>query len=94
MKLSESIKPISLVKARMSEIVEEMSRTHRKVVITHNGEARAVLQDIESFEALQESLTMLKIVAMSTRSMLEGKGVSVEDAFRNVRKRAREALSQ
>jgi prevent-host-death family protein len=93
-KLSESIKPISLVKAHMSEIVEEMSKTHKKVVITHNGEAKAVLQDIESFEELQDSLAMLKILAMSTKSMLEGKGESVEDAFRDIRKRAREAANR
>jgi len=86
MKLSASIKPISLVKAHMSEIVDGLSKTHGKVVITHNGEAKAVLQDIESYEELQDSLTMLKIVAMSTKSMLEGKGQTVETAFADVRK--------
>jgi prevent-host-death family protein len=94
MKLSESVKPISLVKARMSEIVEGLSRSHKKVVITHNGKATAVLQDIESYEELQESLVMLKIVAMSTKSMLEGKGQTVEEAFDDVRKRVKEAARQ
>jgi prevent-host-death family protein len=75
----------------MSEIVEGLTKTHRKVVITHNGEARAVLQDIESYEELQESLAMLKIVAMSTTSMLEGKGQTVAEAFSDVRKRVKES---
>lgn len=92
MKLSSSVKPISLVKARMSEIVEGLSKTHGKVVITHNGEAKAVLQDIESYEELQDSLAMLKIVAMSTKSMLEGKGQTVENAFNEVRKRVKTAV--
>lgn len=85
MKLSESVKSISFVKARMSEIVEDISKTHRKVVITCNGEARAVLQDIESYEELQDSIAMLKIVAQSTKSISEGKGVTVEQAFKEVR---------
>ena len=92
MKLSKSVKPISLVKARMSEIVDTLSKTHEKVIITHNGEARAVLQDIESYEELQDSLAMLKLVAMSTKSMLEGKGQPLEDAFRDIRKQVKEAV--
>ena len=90
MKLSESIKPISHVKTHMSEIVENLAHTHTKVVITHNGEAKAVLQDIRSFEELQDSLAMLKIIAMSTKSMLEGKGQSVKEAFREVRDKVKE----
>jgi prevent-host-death family protein len=94
MKLSESVKPISLVKVHMSEIVEGLSKSHKKVVITHNGEAKAVLQDIESYEELQESLAMLKIVAMSTKSMLEGKGQTVDGAFKEIRKRVKEVAHQ
>jgi prevent-host-death family protein len=92
MKLSKSVKPISLVKARMSEIVDHLSKTHEKVIITHNGEARAVLQDIESYEEMQDSLAMLKIVAMSTKSMLQGKGQTVEDTFKEVRNQVKEAM--
>jgi prevent-host-death family protein len=92
MKLGSSIKPISLVKAHMSEIVENLTKTHGKVVITHNGEAKAVLQDIESYDELQDSLAMLKIVALSTKSMLEGEGQTVEMAFGDIRKRVKGAV--
>ncbi|MDD5673207.1 MAG: type II toxin-antitoxin system Phd/YefM family antitoxin [Chitinivibrionales bacterium] len=94
MKLSVSVKPISLVKTHMSEMVEGLTKTHGKVVITHNGEARAVLQDIESYEELHDSLAMLKIVAMSTKSMLEGKGESPEKAFNDIRKKAKETAAR
>lgn len=94
MRLSESVKPISLVKAHMSEIVENLSKTHKKVIITLNGEAKAVLQDIESYEALQDSLAMLKIVALSTKSMFEGKGQLVGEAFSEVRQRVEDAARQ
>jgi prevent-host-death family protein len=90
MKLSKDIKPISQVKAHMSEIVETIAHTHKRVIITHNGEAKAVLQDIESFEELQESLAMLKIIAMSTKSMLLGKGQPVKEAFKEIRDRVKE----
>ena len=89
MKLSSAVQPISQVKAHMSEIVADMTRTHNKVVITHNGEAKAVLQDIESYEQMQESLAMLKLIAMSTNSMTKGNGTSVAAAFAEVRKRVR-----
>jgi prevent-host-death family protein len=91
MKLSKAVRPISNVKAHMSEIVEDLSKTHKKVVITHNGEAKAVLQDIESYEELQDSLAMLKIIALSTKSMVEGKGQVIDEAFAEVRKKAKDA---
>ena len=93
MKLSESIKPISHVKSHMSEIVEGLSKSPATVVITHNGEARAVLQDIGSYERLQDSLAMLKIVALSTKSMLAGRGCPVKAAFAEVRKQVQEMAS-
>jgi len=75
----------------MSEIVDDLSKTHGKVVITHNGEAKAVLQDIESYEDLQDSLAMLKIVVISTKSMLKGKGQAIDETFNDVRKHVKEA---
>jgi prevent-host-death family protein len=90
MKLSESVKPISHVKTHMSQIVEDISKTHKKIIVTHNGEAKAVLQDIASYEEMQDSLAMLKLLAMSTKSMLEGKGQSVKNAFREIRSTMKE----
>ena len=90
MKLSESIKPISMVKAHMSEIVEDIGKSHKKIIITHNGEARAVLLDIESFEQIEESLAMLKIIAQSTRSLQKGKAQPIGEAFSDIRKKINE----
>jgi hypothetical protein len=94
LKLSESIKPISQVKAHMSEIVGDLAKSRKKVVITHNGKAKAVLQDIVSYEEMLDSLAMLKIIAMSTKSMLEGKGRTIENAFDEIRKRAKEKIGK
>jgi prevent-host-death family protein len=84
MNMSTAVRPLSQVKARMSEIVENMVKTREKVIITQNGEARAVLQDIESYKEMQDSLAMLKLLAMSVKSMSEGKGKPVNDAFRDI----------
>ncbi|MBN1602911.1 MAG: type II toxin-antitoxin system Phd/YefM family antitoxin [Chitinispirillaceae bacterium] len=91
MKLSDSIKPISQVKARMSEVVEDITKTHKKVIITHNGEACAVLQDIESYEEMQENLAMLKMLAISGKSIVEGKAKSLNESFKQIRRRVRDA---
>ena len=94
MKLSISVKPISYVKSHISEIVENISNNHNKVVITHNGEAKAVLQDIESYEQLQDSLALLKMLALSTKSMIEGKGEPIDIAFSDIREKAKEYLDK
>lgn len=78
----------------MSEIVERISNNHNKVVITHNGEAKAVLQDIKSYEQLQDSLALLKILAISTKSMIEGKGEPLDVAFSDIRKKVKENLNK
>ncbi len=73
MKYSEVIKPVSYLKAHASELIRDVSKTRETMIITHNGEARAVLQDIHVYEEIQESLAMLKIVAQSSQSFEHGR---------------------
>jgi prevent-host-death family protein len=87
MKLSEAVKPISYIKSHASEVIRDIAENHSTVVITLNGEAKAVLQDITEYEKNQESLALLKILAMSKKSMAEGKFKPAKDAFRTVRER-------
>lgn len=88
MKLSETVKPISYIKAHASEIVREIAGKKGPVVITLNGEAKAVLQDIVEYEKNQESLALLKILALGRKSLEEGKVRPAKEAFRSVRERA------
>ena len=90
MKPSESIKPISYVKAHASELIRDISNNRKTLVITQNGEAKAILQDIKVFEQTQESLALLKILAMSTKSLKEGRFKPVKKAFRDVKNRMKE----
>jgi prevent-host-death family protein len=89
MKLSEAIRPISYLKAHASELVREIAREHKALIITQNGEAKVVVQDLESYEQMQESLALLKILAESSKSKREGKSVPARKAFSGLRSRIR-----
>lgn len=72
MKLSSQIKPISYFKANAAEIVRQLAANREPMVITQNGEATAVIQDIASYEATQETLALLKILALGNRRIEAG----------------------
>jgi len=87
MKLSESVKPISYLKAHASEIIRDLSEGQKTIVITHNGEAKAVLQDLSSYEQMKDTLAMLKMLAQSTKSRVEGRYKPAGRAFGDIRKK-------
>ena len=71
MKLSRQIKPISYLKAHAAEIVRKLNEHGEPLVITQNGEAKVVIQDIESYEQTQETMALLKILALGIREYRE-----------------------
>ena len=73
MKLSESIKPISYLKTNTSEVIGAVAREGKTFIITQHGEAKAILQNIASYEQTQESLALLKLLAQSNRSLDDGR---------------------
>src|SRR5438094_217327 len=89
MKLSTAVKPISYLKAHAAEIIRDLNDGGEPVIITQNGEAKAVLQDVRSFEELQESLLLLKSLLQSEKSIAEGKGRPVREVFAEVRRRVK-----
>jgi prevent-host-death family protein len=72
MKLSRQIKPISYLKAHAAEIVRTLGKHGEPLIITQNGEAKVVIQDIETYEQTQETMALLKILALGTRQVEEG----------------------
>jgi len=86
MKMREAIKPISYLKANASRIVKEIAEEHKTMIITQNGEAKVVVQDLQSYEETQESLALLKILAQSTKQKKEGNFKSANDTFAEIRK--------
>jgi prevent-host-death family protein len=81
------IKPISYFKANAAEIIEELGEVGEPMIITQNGEAKAVVQDIVSFEKKEETLALLKILALANRNIEEGRYRPAKDVFADLRKR-------
>jgi prevent-host-death family protein len=87
MRYSTQIKPISYVKSHAAELLDRINEEREPIVITQNGEARAVLVDVHSYEQSQESLALLQILALGKKQHLAGKVRSWSDAVGIVRKR-------
>ena len=83
MSLAENIKPISYLKANAAEIVRNIDAV--PLIITQNGEAKAVLVSIDEYEQTQETLAMLKLLALSKKQIAEGKSYSVREAVKRAR---------
>ena len=90
MKLSESIKPISYLKAHASQLVREIANEHKTLIITQNGEAKVIVQDIKSYENMKESLVLLKILAQSSMSKSNGKVKTAKRSFKHLNSRIKE----
>lgn len=73
MRYSTQVKPISYLKANAAEVLDRLAERREPLVVTVNGEARAVLQDVATFEATQETLALLKILALGNREVAAGK---------------------
>ena len=87
MKLLDQIKPISYLKAHAAEILRNLSAQKGPLIITQNGEAKAVMQDIKSYEQTQETIALLKILALGTRQVEEGKIQPASDVVAKLRER-------
>ena len=73
MRYSSQIKPISYLKANAAEVLTQLAERREPLVITQNGEAKAVLQDMATFEETQETLALLKILALGNQQIEAGK---------------------
>ena len=72
MRLSTQVKPISYVKANAAQIIEELADGGEPIVVTQNGEAKAVVMSVYEYEQTQETLALLKILALAEREIEEG----------------------
>ena len=72
MRYSTQIKPISYLKANAAEVLEKLAENRQPLIITQNGEAKAVLQDLATYEGTQETLALLKILALGHREIEVG----------------------
>lgn len=89
MKLSDQIKPISYLKAHAAEVVRNLSTQMEPLVITQNGEAKAVMLGIKSYEQTQETMALLKMLALGQRQIDEGKVQPATDVVAKLRSRSK-----
>lgn len=73
MRYSTQIQPISYLKANAAQVLLQLTEQREPMIITQNGEAKAVIQDVASFEKTQETLALLKILALGTQEIEAGK---------------------
>ena len=85
MRYSSQVKPISYLKANAAEVLSQLAESREPLVITQNGEARAVLQDVASFEETQETLALLKILALGQHDVEAGRVKPVADVVARLR---------
>ena len=87
MRYTTQVKPISYLKANAAEVLAHLTEVREPMVITQNGEAKAVLQDVASYQETQETLAMLKLLALGNRDVEAGRVKPVAGVVRQLRKR-------
>ena len=85
MRYSTQVKPISYLKANAAEVLLHLSDQRQPLVITQNGEAKAVLQDVASFEETQETLALLKVLALGSQDIATGRLKPVNEVVARLR---------
>ena len=84
MKIKEDIKPISYLKSKSANLISQINETHRPVIITQNGEPRAVIQDAESYEKTIHALNLMRILAHGEKAIKKGDLLKQEDLFKRI----------
>ena len=85
MRYSQQIKPISYLKANAAEVMNNLTRSSEPLIITQNGEAKAVIQDIASYEETQEKLALLKILALGQKQVEAGQITEVNEVVNRLK---------
>lgn len=85
MRYSTQIKPISDLKANAADVLGELNAQRKPLIITQNGEAKAVLQDVAGCEETQETMALLKILAFGNKQVEHGKVKPVADVVKRLR---------
>lgn len=81
MNITNDIKPVTYLKSRAADLLNQINETHRPVIITQNGEPRAVLQDPKSYENMRNAIGILKLLSEGEADVRGGRITSQEDVF-------------
>ena len=92
MNITSDIKPVTYLKSRAADLLNQINDTHRPVIITQNGEPRAVLQDTESYENMRNAIGILKVLSQGESDIKNGKIKSQEEVFNAIESSLKEKL--
>jgi len=92
MNISRDIKPVTYLKAKAADLLKQINETRRPVIITQNGEPRAVLQDPKSYENMRNAMGILKLISQGEGDIRSGRVKSQEKVFRDMKISLREKL--
>ena len=87
MNITNEIKPITYLKSRAADLLNQINETHRPVIITQNGAPRAVLQDPESYENMRNAIGILKLISQGEDDIKNDNVKSQEEVFANLEAR-------
>lgn len=86
MHIIDDIKPVTYLKSKAADLLNQINETHRPVIITQNGEPRAVLQDPKSYEDMRNTIGILKLIAQGENDVRNGSVKSQDDVFNDLEK--------
>ena len=84
MSILQDIKPVTYLKSRAADLLKQINETHRPVIITQNGEPKAVLQDPKSYEDMRNAIGILKLISQGEDEIRKGKSKSQQKVFGNI----------
>ena len=92
MNISSDIKSVTYLKSKSADLLNQINETHRPVIITQNGEPRAVLQDPESYENMRNAIGLLKLISQGESDVRNGRLKSQKDVFNDIENSLKEKL--
>jgi prevent-host-death family protein len=86
MKIAQDIQPVSYLKSHSADILKQVNETHRPIIITQNGEPKAVLQDTESYENMRNTIGLLKLLSLGEEDIRKGNTIEQAQVFHAIEK--------
>jgi prevent-host-death family protein len=84
MNITNDIRPVTYLKSRAADLLKQINETHRPVIITQNGEPKAVIQDPQSFEDMRNAIGILKLISIGEEDVKNGSGLEQETVFKSI----------
>ena len=93
MNITKDIKSVTYLKSRAADLLEQINNTHRPVIITQNGEPKAILQDPQSYENMRNTIGLLKLISQGEKNIKSEKVKTQTEVFDNIEKKLKERIN-